>query len=147
MNILGLLYTLLCLSKTRIPTVNFTLIMFHLLLAKFKQDIGTLTTTHLWISSLCKFISVISITWKNWFSISLPKTPPGIFRKNFLRTLAMVYTLKLSMFMRRPVCKKWISFFIAPWWPGALKTSLRKGASLFNFNINTCSRKVNVVEK
>lgn len=32
-----------------------------------------------------------------------------------------------------------MSFFMAPWWPGARNTSRRSGASLFNFSISTCT--------
>lgn len=37
----------------------------------------------------------------------------------------------------RPFCKKCISFFMDPWWPGARKTSFLVGPSLFSFRMRT----------
>ena len=71
------------------------------------------------------------------FSASAPKTPSWSFRKNFLITEAIVWTLKLAMLTNLPVCRKWINFFILAWWPGARNTSCLFGPSLFSFKIRT----------
>ena len=80
------------------------------------------------------------MTLKSSASLSGPKIPPGSFRKNFFRTDAMVLTEKLWMLTSLPCCRKWINFFMFPWWPGARNTSFLKGPSLFNFNNMTCRK-------
>ena len=56
-----------------------------------------------------------SFSWSVWrsniskskASLAGPKIPPGILRKNFFRTEAMVLTEKLWMFTKRPEIVKW----------------------------------------
>ena len=43
---------------------------------------------------------------KSKASLAGPKIPPGIFRRNFFRTEAIVLTEKLWMFTKRPANKK-----------------------------------------
>lgn len=50
------------------------------------------SSTYLWIFACCSFSSSISMIRNNSNSVSGPKMPFGIFRKNFFRTLAIVYT-------------------------------------------------------
>lgn len=70
-------------------------------------------------------------------SISDPKIPPGILRRNFLRTDAKVWTENLSRFTNLPCSRNSVSFFTFPWCPGARKTSLLWGPSLLMQSTNT----------
>jgi len=92
------------------------------------------------IWSRCCSILSSWIKLNNRSSRSFPNTPPGILRKNFFKTLAIVYMLKLSMLTSCPVCRMCINFFTLPWWPGARKMFFTNGASLFNINMRTWNK-------